>query len=104
MRKQSKHYNLLVYLALPLIAVLSWPIAVKGAAAAVRLFEQNQAQPLALAAGDFDEDGVPDLLSSYGGPGGLLTLYRGNADLLHPYSPAAQQRRVSGQFTDAVFL
>ena len=49
------------------------------------VLESQAAQPLALAAGDFDEDGVPDLLSGYAGAGkGILTLHRGNVDLLFP--------------------
>src|SRR5438128_3875110 len=48
------------------------------------------AQPLALASGDFDEDGVPDLLSSFTGSAGvspasgIITLYRGNVDSIYP--------------------
>src|SRR5437588_428402 len=41
--------------------------------------EQNLAQPLSLAAADFDEDGVPDLVSGYAYNGrGIITLLRGN--------------------------
>src|SRR5438876_2251583 len=38
-------------------------------------------QPLSLASADFDEDGMPDLISGYGGGnGGILTIHRGNVD------------------------
>jgi hypothetical protein len=66
---------------------------------------QNQAEPLSLAAADFDEDGVPDLLSGYGFQGhGIVSLLRGNVDAIYPHAPEAQQRRRAGNFTDAPFL
>src|SRR5687768_1538206 len=41
-------------------------------------------RPRALAQGDFDEDGVPDLVSGYGDAGaGIAILYRGNVHALH---------------------
>jgi hypothetical protein len=76
-----------------------------GAAKFRHALAQNTAQPLALASADFDEDGVADLVSGYASAGGgLLTLHRGNVDALFPNSPSAQQRKASGQFTDAPFL
>ncbi|HYE75999.1 MAG TPA: FG-GAP-like repeat-containing protein, partial [Blastocatellia bacterium] len=43
------------------------------------LLEQNQAQALALASADFDEDGMPDLVTGYGySGGGVLSINRGN--------------------------
>jgi parallel beta-helix repeat protein len=63
------------------------------------------AQPTALATDDFDEDGVPDLVSGYtGANGGLLTLHRGNVDAIYPHSPEARLRKAAGAFTDAPFL
>lgn len=51
------------------------------------LLEQNQAAPLALAAGDFDEDGMPDLVTGYAAAaGGVLGLNRGNAAAVYPRS------------------
>jgi|HubBroStandDraft_5_1064220.scaffolds.fasta_scaffold145744_2 hypothetical protein len=47
------------------------------------------AQPLALASGDFDEDGVPDLVSGFSsGKSGLITVHRGNVNALWPYGAA----------------
>src|SRR6266700_5227973 len=67
--------------------------------------EQNSAEPLSLASADFDEDGVPDLVSGYGYQGrGIITILRGNVDSIYPNSPETQQRRAQGQFTDAPFL
>ncbi|HYN24330.1 MAG TPA: hypothetical protein VES69_04740, partial [Pyrinomonadaceae bacterium] len=67
--------------------------------------EQNRAEPLSLASADFDEDGVPDLISGYGYEGrGIVTLLRGNVDAAYPNSPDAQRRRASGTFTNAPFL
>ena len=48
--------------------------AVAPAATATRQLRQgDQAQPLALVAGDFDEDGVADLLSGFDGPDGGIS-------------------------------
>jgi len=67
--------------------------------------EQNQAEPLSLASADFDEDGVPDLISGYGYQGrGIVTLLRGNVDSIFPNAPEAQLRKAMGTFIDAPFL
>ena len=67
--------------------------------------EQNLAQPLSLASADFDEDGVPDLVSGYSYNGhGIVTLLRGNVDSIYPNAPEAKQRKADGTFTDAPFL
>src|SRR5206468_11622684 len=42
----------------------------KGAAGLSQALEYGRVQPTALASGDFDEDGVPDLISGYIGPSG----------------------------------
>ncbi len=67
--------------------------------------EQDQAEPLSLASADFDEDGVPDLVSGYAYKRkGIVTLLRGNVDAIYPNAPEAQQRKADGTFTDAPFL
>jgi len=67
--------------------------------------EQNQAKPVSLASADFDEDGVPDLITGYSfGGRGIVTLMRGNVDGIYPNSPEAQHRRANGTFTNAPFL
>ena len=75
------------------------------AARVVPVVHGASVSPTALASGDFDEDGVLDLISGYTGPdGNVLTLRRGNVDSIFPYSPAARQRRVQGTFSDEPFL
>ncbi|HBB94854.1 MAG TPA: hypothetical protein DC054_05635, partial [Blastocatellia bacterium] len=67
--------------------------------------EQNRAQPLSLACADFDEDGVPDLVSGYSYKGqGIVSVLRGNVDSIYPNSPDAIQRKANGTLTDPPFL
>ncbi len=55
-------------------------------------------RPLALAAGDFDIDGAPDLLSGYAaGEQGFITLRRGNMDAFAPRDPTVFQAIQQGQ-------
>ena len=69
------------------------------------LLEDPATQPLALASGDLDEDGTPDLLSGYASAnGGVLSVQRGNVDALYPDTAEARQRRAAGEFTAAPFL
>ncbi|MFY9556730.1 MAG: FG-GAP-like repeat-containing protein, partial [Blastocatellia bacterium] len=76
-----------------------------GPAELVQALERNEAQGLSLASADFDEDGVPDLISGYAGPqSGIVTLMRGNVDSIYPNAPQAKQRKAEGAFTDAPFL
>jgi CSLREA domain-containing protein len=67
--------------------------------------QENLAEPLSLASADFNEDGVPDLVSGYAYQGrGVVSLLRGNVDAIYANAPEAQQRRANGSFTDAPFL
>ena len=67
--------------------------------------ERNLTDPTALAAGDFDEDGVRDLIVGYrNSHAGLVTLHRGNVDALYPHHPAARNRAEQGAFTNSPFL
>ena len=76
-----------------------------GPAELTTVLERNEAQPLSLCSADFDEDGVPDLISGYAGPnGGIVTLLRGNVDSIYPNAPEALQYRAEDTFTDAPFL
>lgn len=59
----------------------------------------------ALASGDFNEDGVPDLVTgSASVAGGSITLHLGNVDSVFPNSVAAKERRQRGTFSDSPFL
>jgi HYR domain len=79
--------------------------AYTGDAEGLRFRQQNALEPLAMAAADFDEDGMPDLISGYAAPGGwVMTLHRGNVDAMFPNSAEAQHRKQRGEFTDAPFL
>jgi hypothetical protein len=76
-----------------------------GATDLPQVLEQNLARPRALASADFDEDGAPDLIGTYAGPGGgIITLHRGNVDSIYPNAPEAQQRKANGTYTDSPFL
>ena len=67
--------------------------------------EKKLQDPLTLATGDFDEDGVPDLIHGHSGHlGGYLFLQKGNIDSIYPNTDAARQRKASGEFTEAPFL
>jgi VCBS repeat protein len=70
-----------------------------------RALAENEAAARSLAAADFDEDGVPDLVAGYAyGDRGILTVHRGNVDSIYPNAPEAKQRRQTGTFSDAPFL
>gem|GEM_PF-1178345 len=62
-----------------------------GPPASRQALERNQARPLSLVAGDFDEDGVADLIGGYaGGNRGIVSLSRGNVDAIYPNTTAAK--------------
>ncbi len=70
-----------------------------------RELELDLARSTALASGDFDGDGIDDLVCGYSGSeGGIVTLHRGNADAIFPHTPEARTRRALGTFTDEPFL
>ncbi|HXZ29411.1 MAG TPA: hypothetical protein VEG08_15555, partial [Terriglobales bacterium] len=72
-----------------------------GKAAAVSALSSGAGRPLALAAGDFDQDGVQDLVVGYATPsGGALAFYRGNLDAFAPQSRASFDAIGRGQFPD----
>ncbi len=62
----------------------------------------GSSQPTALASGDFNEDGAPDLVTA--DKSGVLTLRAGNLDLIYPNSPEAQGRKAHGTFVAEPFL
>ena len=77
----------------------------RGPAELTEVLERNQARPLSLCSADFDEDGVPELISGYAGSnGGIITLLRGNVDSIHPDAPEALRHKAQGTITNAPFL
>jgi len=60
---------------------------------------------VSMASGDFDEDGVLDLVvGSIGGPNPFLSVYRGNQDSLFPDNPQARQRKAIDKLSDSSVL
>ena len=81
------------------------PADFSGSPASRDAMEDGQSSPVALAAGDLDEDGVPDLIAGYGGArAGILSVQFGNVDAIFPNSPEAQERRARGRWSDSPFL
>jgi len=84
---------------------LEVPTSYVGSDRLKQLLEQDEAQPLAMVSGDFDDDGVPDLISGYATPGGgIITMHRGNVDSIYPNSLEARLRKKEGTFVDSPFL
>ncbi|HEX3094542.1 MAG TPA: hypothetical protein VHW72_18030, partial [Candidatus Angelobacter sp.] len=73
------------------------PVAHTGAAASV--MTGAAAQPVSLASGDIDADGVADLLVGYSAPGGgVIAVHRGNLDAFAPQSDTSFQAIGRGEF------
>jgi hypothetical protein len=81
------------------------PAVYVGGAGLGQVLKQKLALPRALAAGDFDEDGVLDLVTGYIGPvGGLLTVQRGNPEALWPGSSSGEGTRALWPVEPVPFL
>ncbi len=77
----------------------SLPVNHAGPTDVVGPLMSGQAQPLAMASADVDEDGVADLLVGYSTPGGgTITVHRGNLDAFAPQSDAAFKAIAQSQF------
>lgn len=71
-----------------------------GAQDAVKPLESGQAQAVSLARGDFDQDGIEDLVAGYATPGGkgIVVLFRGNLDAFAPQSQGSWQAIANNDF------
>jgi conserved repeat domain len=68
----------------------SLPVDYQGGAQAIAALRDNGARPVALAAADFDEDGMADLAAGYSSAsGGVVVLQRGDVDAVYPNTEAA---------------
>jgi CSLREA domain-containing protein len=81
----------------------------EGAEELAQSLQQNGARPLGLTSADFDEDGIPDLVSGYAGQAcGILVLRRGNPDSIYPNHPRSkdsdQQSAISNSQSEPPFL
>jgi hypothetical protein len=75
-----------------------------GSKEAARELQSGRTRPLALAAGDFDEDGAVDLLSSHAAEGGgLVLLQRGDPHALAPEEPERRLRLMRGELPEPPF-
>jgi hypothetical protein len=75
-------------------------VAYVGSQGAVQVLESGRAQPLSLAGGDFNEDGVKDLVAGYAAPdgSGIIALHLGNLDAFAPQSYESWLSIGRGQF------
>ncbi len=75
------------------------PVTHVGPATAAQALAAGQGQPLSMTTGDFDGDGIADLLVGYNtAAGSVVTLQRGNLDAFAPQSDASFQAIGRGQF------
>lgn len=65
----------------------------KGDSSLVSLAQTNAAEPVSISSGDFDEDGVPDLVVGYSATINFFGLYRGDVDSVFPNTADARRRR-----------
>jgi len=67
--------------------------------AAARSIASGQARPLSLTKGDFDHDGIEDLVIGYLTPtGGAISFHRGNLDAFAPQNQASFEAIGRGEF------
>lgn len=62
-----------------------------GAEGLADILKRGLAQPVALASGDFNNDGVMDLIAGYTSPmGGMIAVHRGNLRSIYPHAITGQ--------------
>ena len=65
-------------------------------------FNGRQPRPLAMVSGDFDEDGIADLVIGYGTvDGGSIAFIRGNREAIAPKTQAGWLAAARGEYVDA---
>src|SRR5262245_5730631 len=100
-RIKMRRWRIFARLALALALVVTVIAGLRRASVAQRIVEQ----PLALASGDFDEDGMPDLLSGYAsGDAGVIKRRRGNIAAVYPGArdtKSAERETIVAPFHDA---
>ena len=63
------------------------------------------AEPVSVSLADLDQDGSPELIAGYGDDDtGKLVVFRGNPDVIYPYTPDYLARKRSGEFYDSPFF
>src|SRR5258708_87080 len=75
------------------------PVTHVGPTTAAQALAAGQGQPLSMTTGDFDGDGIADLLVGYKTPNGFaISVQRGNLDAFAPQSDASFQAIGRGEF------
>jgi uncharacterized repeat protein (TIGR01451 family) len=85
----------------------AWIASLNNRTVLSQLSEPNDSPgaALSMASGDFDENGVADVVVGLGGSGRFaLSIYRGNPDTLYPDGPEARQRRSTNRSIAASLL
>jgi uncharacterized repeat protein (TIGR01451 family) len=73
---------------------LTLPAQYQGSSKLVQQLNDNQTRPLSVCSDDFDEDGVPDLVTGYAGTNdGVISVHRGDADAIFPNTSEAITHR-----------
>jgi uncharacterized repeat protein (TIGR01451 family) len=85
----------------------AWIASLNNRTVLSQLSEPNDSPgaALSMASGDFDENGVADIVVGSGGSGRFaLSMYRGNPDVLYPDAPEARQRSSTNRSIAAALL
>src|SRR5262249_39462922 len=70
-----------------------------------RAADSASVKPLSLVSGDFDGDGIADLVGGYSdGDGDVISMFRGNVAAAFPHSAEANARRLSGRGDEGPFI
>lgn len=68
----------------------SVPVQFLGSSKSIQQLNDNRMRPLSIGSADFDEDGVPDIVSGYAGTkDGVISFQRGDTETIYPNTPEA---------------